>query len=93
MKITPINIDDIIRKEKRKFMKRRPELEFRWGKDGFWALNEMYKALVCSRHFLSCDVFCDSPGKELEEKDQGVRFMGSNHYWDLEKQGYTVEIK
>ena len=94
MKVTSINFGDIILKEKRKFRKEGLfDLEFHWGLDGFNALNEMYSLLVCSKHFLSCDVFCDSPGKELTDKDLGVRFMGNNHYWDIKKRGYSVSVK
>ena len=85
--ITPINIDDIIRDERRKDPLK--ELTFKWGKEGFFALAQFYEALVCSKHGVMCDIFCDEPGEQLDP-EKTVRLMGADHKLDMRLKTYKV---
>lgn|SRR3990167_10652179 len=96
MKITDLNIDDIIRTEKRKLLKKNiSDFAIYWGKAGFEALNKFFGATICDRNkkgeFLMHMGICSCDGAELTEKDQGITFLGIKHFWNKNKSGYKVK--
>ena len=93
MKITSLNIDDIIREEKRK--NKGEKISFSWGKDGFFALADFVRAMAPCKHGWWC--FCGKVSDEwildINKGEQGYRYMGVTHYWDIKKSGYSVSLK
>lgn len=92
MKITSLNIDDIIRNERSKLRQNGycvNDYCFEWGKDGYEALNKFYGAIICRKHGISCDLCVKWPAKLLK-KNQGLTFMGIKHFWDKKKEGYLI---
>lgn len=95
MKITVNNIDDIIRKERTalRIQGEDPtEYTFKWGKDGFEALNEFIGSNVCIKKdgtFELHGIFCECKS-ELSEEHKGIRFLGVTHTWDKRKSGYEL---
>lgn len=99
--INEMNIDDIIRDEKRKIRldclgtnRTLEDYALKWGKDGFNALNSFLRSLTCGRNEkgeIQMHVgFCFCGGADLEERDQGISFMGIKHFWDIKKNGYKL---
>ena len=89
MKITAINIDDIIRTEKRVQGYRNLDgYAFYWGDEGWNALKEFYEACIPCGHGFSC--FCGNLDKIFQKKNfkSGLRFMGVNHFWERGKKNY-----
>ena len=93
MKITPSNIDDIIRAEKRK--NKGKEESFSWGKEGFLILADFVRAIAPCKHgwFCFCGEVSDEWILDANKGDQGFRYMGATHYWDIKKNGYSVSVK
>jgi len=92
MKITPLNIDDIIRAKKRENIGK--EVSFCWGKDGFLALSDVVMANAPCIHgwFCLCGEITDEWKLDRNSGSTGFRFMGSNHYWNFEKRGYSIVV-
>ena len=90
MKVTLLNIDDVIREEKRKYPQKK--LSFVWGKKEFLIFKEFYDASCPCVHGWFC-LCAEKPERYPElEKDskQGITFIGVKHYWDFKKKGYSV---
>lgn len=93
--INELNIDDIIRDEKRKL--RNKDLRnyaIKWGNFGYEALRNFFIANMPCQHGWFC--FCEN-GTSIKDVDrlfkEGITFMGIKHFWnhaDFSKKGYKV---
>ena len=93
MKITLLNLDDIIRAEKHKNIGK--EISFYWGKRGFLVLADFVRAFAPCKHgwFCYCGEVSDEWILDANKGEQGFRYMGVRHYWDIKKNGYSVSLK
>ena len=89
-------IDDIIRKEKRKWAEQNkiPVLTFYWGRQGYEQLRNYISNVIICPHGLEC-ITCDVGEKNIDiiMGASRWRFMGANHEWDKRRNGFLIKIK
>lgn len=93
------SFNEIVREKKRALYETNshgvlPNLIFHWGKDGYKQLRNMVAATIACPHGLNC-LACDYGDRVVGDylKNQPLRFLGVDHYWDEKTEGMCLKIE